>query len=117
MTNRWRVLVVDDDACVRKTLGLALEEIADVTLAHDAEAALAALAGAPFDAVLTDFQMPGRSGLWLLAQVRAAYPTVRRLLMSGHFAREPDGEAVEAFLSKPFGMVDVRAALEELDAR
>ncbi len=68
-----RVLVVDDDAVDRRFVqralaqgGLALE----IVEAGDADQAMSALAGQPFDCILLDYQIPGRDGLWLVRAVR-----------------------------------------------
>jgi len=51
-----------------------------------AEDALAALRSAEFDAVVTDVAMPGRSGFWLVGQIRQlpSRPTVPVLAVTGH---------------------------------
>lgn len=65
--------------------------------------------------ILTDHEMPGKNGLWLLEQVRERYPTTRRLLMS---AKTPPGiwehlraGLVERLLPKPVGRTDALAFL------
>jgi CheY-like chemotaxis protein len=64
---RPRVLLVDDDASIRRFVALALEEL-DVTLLDCASVAqaLAALREAPVQLLLTDLMMPGENGLDLL---------------------------------------------------
>jgi DNA-binding NtrC family response regulator len=54
-----------------------------MALANDAESALALFKTVPFDAIITDYEMPGRNGLWLLSEVRDLCPTTSRVLTSG----------------------------------
>lgn len=67
---RPRVLLVDDDASIRRFVALALEEL-DVTLLACASVAeaLAALRQEPVQLLLTDLMMPGENGLDLLQQL------------------------------------------------
>lgn len=80
-----RVLVVDDQVSVRKLLGVMLEEAAiPYQSASSGEEALAFLRnGEVFDAVISDLQMPGMSGLDLLAKVRQQHPHLAFLMATG----------------------------------
>ena len=77
------MLIVDDDTHTRSALVRLLSEKAAVSAASGAYEALDLLGREDFDAVLTDYKMPDRDGVWLLAQIRSLYPTVRRFLISG----------------------------------
>jgi CheY-like chemotaxis protein len=73
-----RVLLVEDDAAVRRLVQLALEDMAlELVACADVPQALAALAAAPVQLVLTDLMMPGVSGLVLLERL-SAEPALRR---------------------------------------
>ncbi len=74
---RPRVMLVDDDASIRRFVALALDEL-DVTLIACASVAeaLAALREAPVQLLLTDLMMPGESGLDLLQHL-ADSPALR----------------------------------------
>ncbi len=103
-----RLLVVDDEPQVGKTIRRLVRDAGwSVDVAYSGEEALRKLAAARPDVVLTDFRMPGMDGLQLLAEVRRADPTVRRLLMSGqadfdHVAAGAAEAEVEAFVAKPW---------------
>ena len=84
----YRVLLVDDHAVVRKGMKAVLEDglpgIA-VSEAPDGDVALAALGDTPpFDAVVLDLTMPGRSGIDLLAEIKHRHPKLPVLIMSLH---------------------------------
>jgi CheY-like chemotaxis protein len=82
-----RLLLVDDEAMVRETLTLELEEAGYAVLAAaDAGAALAALeAGAAVDILVTDLTMPGgMDGLGLIREARARQPGLPAVLLTGY---------------------------------
>ncbi|MGA8277207.1 MAG: response regulator transcription factor [Rhodanobacteraceae bacterium] len=69
--NAPRILLVDDDQELTSLLrDFLVREGFEIALAHDAEAALAALREQAFDALVLDVMMPGRSGLDLLRELR-----------------------------------------------
>ena len=82
-----RILLLEDDTDARESMVMLLElGGADVVSTPTAEAALAALQSSEFDAVVTDVAMPGRSGFWLVGQIRQlpTGPTVPVLAVTGH---------------------------------
>ncbi|HEY3804256.1 MAG TPA: EAL domain-containing protein [Kofleriaceae bacterium] len=79
-----RVLIVDDDADLRKMLTRLLRRAAfDVVEVDSGRAALAELAAKRFDVVLSDIHMPDGDGLELLRSVRRIDLDIPVLLMSG----------------------------------
>ncbi len=112
-----RVLVVDDDKAVRAALGVNLRKAGyEVTLCRSAQEALAALADRPFDLVLTDVAMPGMSGLELLAQLRATWPNVRIVVMTG-YGSVPDAVATmkagaDDYIIKPISREELLVIVE-----
>ncbi len=66
-----RVLLVDDDAAIRRLVALALEdEAVQLISCADGEEALAVLSQAPVELLITDLMMPGLSGFELLERLR-----------------------------------------------
>ena len=85
MTATTRILVVDDEPAVRSALRVNLARAGyDVILAGNAEEALTFLVERPVDIVLTDVTMPGAGGLALLEQLRARWPEIPAVLMTGN---------------------------------
>ena len=79
-----RVLAVDDEPAASKLLTLILRAPAfRCSVAGNGEEALAALQRESFDAVISDLQMPGISGMELLADVRRRFPNVAFLVTTG----------------------------------
>lgn len=81
---RGRVLVVEDEAYVRASLGELLGGRGfDVLLAESVAAALAVLERAPVDVVLTDLRMPGADGLVLVKKMQTAFPELPVVILTG----------------------------------
>ena len=67
-----RILVADDDADIRKLVTFKMtQEGYDVTTASDGDEAYALATGTPYDLLLLDWQMPGRTGVELCEALRA----------------------------------------------
>lgn len=118
---RKRILLADDDSAVCALLEVALSQQCDVVAVHDAETALARLStDTRYDAIVSDFMLPGISGLEFVAMIRSDERTMRVpiLMISGHGAGEvgPAARAAgaDAFLDKPFTLAQVRAAIVKL---
>jgi putative nucleotidyltransferase with HDIG domain len=112
-----RVLAVDDEAAACKLLSLILGPPSFFcTTASNGEEALAALQREPFDAVISDLQMPGISGMELLAEVRRRHPHVAFLVTTGVDDVDVGVEAMRCgaddYLVKPLQENVVIASLE-----
>ncbi|MBI5534611.1 MAG: response regulator [Deltaproteobacteria bacterium] len=102
-----RVLIVDDEEPVRRTLArLLTRESYACTVASSAEAALPLLAGGDFQLVLSDVNMPGVSGLDFVRQVLAHYPDVAVIMVTGlddpGIARTAIDIGAYGYILKPF---------------
>ena len=79
-----RILVVDDEEQVRGSMVRLLQRLGyDATGVEDGEAALRHVRAHATDLVITDMQMPGKSGLELLLELRALDPRLPVIAMSG----------------------------------
>lgn len=109
----YRVLLVDDHEVVRKGLRSILDDrFAGIEVAEAAtgDEALAQLAE-PFDAVILDLSMPGRSGIDLLAEIKHRHPKLPVLIMSLHGEEQ---FAVRALRAGAAGYLTKSAAPEQL---
>jgi CheY-like chemotaxis protein len=115
-----RVLVADDDTAVCELLHVVLSPLADVTVVYDAESALEALASQPaFDAIVSDFMLPGINGIEFVQRVRKDERDARVpiLVISGHGSAVGDSAreaGADAFLDKPFTLDQLRAMVRSL---
>jgi response regulator RpfG family c-di-GMP phosphodiesterase len=112
-----RVLAVDDEHAASKLLAIMLRPPSyRCSTAATGEEALVALEREPFDAVISDLQMPGISGLELLAEVRRSYPHVAFLVTTGLDDVEVGVQAMRSgaddYLVKPLLESAVLASLE-----
>src|SRR6478609_6252112 len=102
-----RVLVVEDDVDTAQFVRTVLERRGGmaVTVVHEAMSALAAVDREHFDAVVTDIQMPGMSGLDLLVELRSRAPGVPVLVTTAFASVDYAVEALrrdaDEFLVKP----------------
>jgi response regulator RpfG family c-di-GMP phosphodiesterase len=79
-----RVLIVDDEISVRKVMAAVLAQLGlPCETAASGEEALRILETHRIDAVISDLQMPGMSGMELLAKVRRSYPNMVFLVVTG----------------------------------
>ncbi|MFN8643704.1 MAG: sigma-54 dependent transcriptional regulator [Candidatus Binatia bacterium] len=102
-----RVLIVDDDRRMRRTLQILVERMGLASAAAaDAHEAQAQLRGGRFDLVLTDLKLPGPSGLDLLDEIRAAQPALPVVLLTAYGTIQTAIEAIRRgaadFVLKPF---------------
>jgi two-component system response regulator GlrR len=101
------ILVVDDDAALRELITLRLEANGFRVEAVDSgEAALAKLALARPDAVLTDMQMDGMDGMALFRAIHARDPALPVIVLTAH-GTIPDAVAATqqglfGYLTKPY---------------
>jgi CheY-like chemotaxis protein len=117
-----RILLVEDDEDTRQLLAVALEaQSYGVTQAGDAEEGLEALRSAPFDMVLTDYDLPGKTGAAMLREagdLRILHGAAT-LVVTAH----PDPEGVEdsTLIRKPLDLekflLNIRRIFESMSVR
>jgi putative nucleotidyltransferase with HDIG domain len=112
-----RVLVVDDEPAASKLLSIMLSPPDyRCAMASNGEEALVTLQREPFDAVISDLQMPGMSGMELLAVVRRRHPHAAFLVTTGVDDVDVGVEAMRSgaddYLVKPLLESVVVASLE-----
>ncbi len=121
MTNRLKLLVIDDDnAQVRlltKAVGTAFGGRLDMTAMTDAMEARNWIERCSPDLVITDLEMPGASGLDILRAAKRCNPTTQVLLLTGHSSRHALLEALEFgasdYLIKPLDPAAIAEVLCE----
>ncbi len=101
------ILLVEDDDDLRLVMTYFLESLRFTVIAcADAEAATATFQRIPtVDLLMTDLQMPGRSGLELAFDLAAVKPSLPVLIVSGSILQDRTLTAIRqqgwAFLAKP----------------
>ncbi len=113
------VLIVDDEKNIRSHLADFVRSLGHrVETADDGTTALAVLAKAPVDVVLSDVRMAGLDGMALLAEVRRRRPETVVVLMTAYATIAGAVEALRAgaydYLVKPFSLDEVALLLERV---
>jgi two-component system response regulator HydG len=114
-----RILVVEDDLAMRELLVKVLENQRFVTRgASNGWEALALLTDGAFDLILSDIRMSPMDGLSLASQAKSLAPKTKVLLMSAYGgrggARRARAAGADAYMSKPFSMSQLVAAVRAL---
>jgi two-component system invasion response regulator UvrY len=109
-----RVLIVDDHAMIRRGLRALLnDEFRGATFGEAADAlqAVEQLRKSEWDVALLDITLPGKSGLDLLKELKAEWPRLPVLVLSGH---KEDHFAVRVLKAGAGGYMTKESAPEEL---
>lgn len=113
-----KILIVDDDADMRKMLRGVLEPLGTVVEAADAVAALRMLSAEKPSVMLLDVTMPGEGGLSVLLKARAAAPQTLVVMLTGEtdlfVARTALEQGARAYITKPFDPEAIRAEIRRL---
>ena len=108
------LLIVDDEPRIRRIVQMALEDRGyEVLTAGSAEEAEKIMSAHEIDLVIADLQLPGRSGLELLGDLRRNRPAVPVILITAFGTVETAVEAIKAgafdYVLKPFGIDELEA--------
>lgn len=123
--NKRRVLLVDDEERIIAALQRLLRrEGYEVVTANCGSEALAILESDPVNLVISDYRMPGMTGVELLREIRQRWPDTLRIILSGYsevstiIAAINEGE-IYKFISKPWNDEEIklhmRRALEQYE--
>jgi DNA-binding NarL/FixJ family response regulator len=114
-----RILIVDDQKDVSRLLRSALETIEhglEVAEAPSGEEAMLEAARKKVDLLISDFRLPGITGVELVKKFRARNPDVKIILITGvsdtRALKEIDEVKADAYFSKPVPMADFLDAVE-----
>ena len=122
MKNKTRILVIDDDIGLRKTLVDILQAKGyEVLVAGEGAEGLALLGKNPVNLVLTDLGLPDISGIGILGQVKARYPAIQVIILTGSATFDSAVEATNlgafSYLLKPYDieqlLLQIQRAIEK----
>ena len=121
MSEKARILVVDDDESIRKALTAVLEEEGYIVdTAQNGREAVEKCNASYYNLALIDIRLPDMEGTRLLNAMRQDTPPIVKIIVTGYPSLSNAVEAVnkgaDAYLLKPFSMGDVlRTIREHLD--
>ena len=114
-----RILVVDDDRASCRMLEFHLRAQGhQAASVHDVDDALERLAADPFDLLILDIRMPGRSGLEGLPEFRARHPRIPVIMITAFHDMDSTIEAMQQgaadYIHKPIDLDELDAAIAKL---
>ncbi len=112
-----RILVVDDELSVREILAEGLEAFGfETEMAADADEAMAILEKERFHLLLTDIDMPGRTGIDLMGDAKKLFPDLDVIMVTGvvdaKTAIRAIREGAADYLTKPFNLEEVQIVVD-----
>ncbi|MDA6072657.1 sigma-54 dependent transcriptional regulator [Flavobacterium sp. AC] len=107
-----KILLIEDDISFCKLLEKFLvKKSYDVTIAFSAAEARLAIKKESFDLILTDLRLPDSDGIGLMTEIKASYPEVPVILMTGYSDVNTAVKAIKNgaadYISKPFNPDEV----------
>jgi CheY-like chemotaxis protein len=115
----YHILIVDDQKDISRMLRSALETIEQglkVSEAPSGEEAILVSSRAKVDLLVSDFRLPGITGVELMRKIRARNPEVKIILITGvsepKLLKEVEQAGADAFFSKPVKIADFLDAVE-----
>jgi two-component system response regulator PilR (NtrC family) len=118
MKSTARILVVDDERSMREFLEILFRrEGYAVTTAGDVDSALLCIENDDFDIVITDMQMPERSGLDLLHLINDQWPEIMVVVITAFASTDSAIMAMKEgaydYITKPFKVDEIRLTVEK----
>ncbi len=116
------ILLVDDEAGIRKVLGISLTDLGyTVHTAESAAAALTIIEAVRPSITLTDIKMPGMDGIDLLKAIKSRYPETEVIMLTGHGDMDLAIESLKFqatdFITKPISDDALTVALQRAGER
>jgi DNA-binding response OmpR family regulator len=116
-----RILVVEDDPSIRRTLQIALSQAGyQVIEARDGQEAMRLWRDQGADLVITDLHMPDKNGLEVIMELRALIPSTPIVAMSDGGRSKQSGLLGDAKLlgavrtvAKPFRLEEMLAVVDQ----
>ncbi len=118
-----RILIVDDDPAILLTLAASIERLNPAYVVDTCESgaeAMAYLENHHYILLLTDYSMPGMSGIELARIVREQSPDTRIIMMTAYgsdaLRNQAAGLNLDAFVDKPFTVKQIREIISHIMA-
>lgn len=107
-----KVLLVDDQAAIRRLISEVLEEDFEMMLASDGDDAVDAAKEFKPDIILLDIGLPSISGIDLIPIFKKVSPKSKILMLTGSISNSTINQAkslgVSGFIEKPFDILEIK---------
>jgi len=118
MTEPTRILVIDDEESIRKSLAAILEEEGYIVdTAENGKVAIEKSRAKAYNLALIDIRLPDMSGVQLLTSLKETLPKTVKIIITGYPSLENAVEAVnkggDGYLIKPFDMDKLLGMIKE----
>jgi PAS domain S-box-containing protein len=121
MSDRARILVVDDEIGPRESLRMILKPNYEIATADSGETALRTLPAFNPDLVFMDIKMPKMDGIELLQRIKAVDPTIEAVMITAYASLDTVKNALThgafEYLIKPFSRTDLEETVRRALAR
>jgi two-component system, cell cycle response regulator CpdR len=115
MSSPHTVLLVDDDAVVRESMGHLLGSLGFCVLAaQNSHEAMRRLAQIQVDVLLADIVMPDLNGIELAKRAKLYQPEIKVVFMTGYYSRAAEAESLGKLLFKPVRGAEIETELRNL---
>jgi DNA-binding response OmpR family regulator len=113
-----RILVIDDDATVRRSLEIALKRNGyEVDVAETGKEAIKKSKTKPYNLALIDIRLPDMDGIELLTKMRESVPKMVKIIITGYPSQENAVQAVnrdaDGYLVKPYTIEELLLKIKE----
>jgi DNA-binding response OmpR family regulator len=113
-----RILIIDDDATVRRSLEVALKKNGyEVDVAENGQEAIKKSKAKLYNLALVDLRLPDMDGIELLTSMREAAPKMVKIIITGYPSQENAIEAVnrgaDGYMVKPYTMEELLRKIKE----
>ncbi|MFO8084775.1 MAG: adenylate/guanylate cyclase domain-containing protein, partial [Desulfobacterales bacterium] len=119
-----KLLFIDDEEGIRRSVVRALKnEPYEIHTAENGEAGISFVKDNIFDilTVVSDYKMPGLTGLETLDVIGSLNPEITRIILTGYATMEAaiqaTNQGIDGFLTKPFDNIELRAKLHIINVR
>ena len=113
-----RILIIDDEEMVRQTYRMTLELSGyEVTEASDGDEGIKKFREDPADLVVTDIKMEPKGGLDVIRELRADYPEIKVIAITGYDPTTLDTAmdlGASRVFTKPLKMAELLGTIEQL---
>jgi len=105
MSKEDKMLIVDDELVVRRSLQILFEDEYSLSIYDNGEEAVKSVQGNPMDVALVDIELPGMNGIEVLKKLKEIDSDTEVIIITGHASLDTSIEAMKygasGYIKKP----------------